>query len=82
MRAGDIVKHRPSGETWTIAAVSSKLNMLSPAGWPESLAEIADCDVVQLATDEEHQEMKDACMKLPSSDIRHSWNKRAEVANP
>lgn len=51
-RIGDTVKHRPSGETWLVAAVDG--DSLYPAGWPESCARTADCELVEAASDEDH----------------------------
>jgi len=51
-RAGDVVLHRPTGETWVLA-IDSENGRVSWAGWPEGMAAEADCDLVRAATDEE-----------------------------
>ena len=56
MRAGDVVKHRPSGETWVLA-VDSENGRVSWCGWPEGMANERDCEIVQAATDQERDEM-------------------------
>ncbi len=53
MRSGDTVLHRPSGETWTVACVRD--NRLSWYGWPEGMAELADCELVEACSDAEHE---------------------------
>lgn len=55
MRAGDVVFHRPSGETWVLAYADGAY--VSACGWPESEARASDCDLVEAATDEEHEKM-------------------------
>lgn len=52
MRCGDTVKHLPTGETWQVAYVDG--DRMSWAGWPEGEADVADCVVERLCTDEEH----------------------------
>ena len=54
-RAGDVVKHLPTGEEWILASVSPTGMDVSPAGWPESLAPASDCELVEAATDEQHR---------------------------
>lgn len=46
---GDIVKHGPTGETWTVAYVQN--GRLAWVGWPEGEAAAADCALVQAASD-------------------------------
>ena len=53
MRAGDVVKHGPSGETWVVAHVEG--NDLAWSGWPEGIARTSDCTLVKAATDEEYE---------------------------
>lgn len=57
MRAGDVVKHRPSGETWVLAWGDKERNEVSACGWPESIAKMSDCDLIEAASDEEHLKM-------------------------
>lgn len=51
-RTGDHVVHRPTGETWVVAYVDG--DRLSWCGWPEGRADVADCERVHVATDDEH----------------------------
>ena len=55
-RAGDVVKHSPTGEIWTLAN-DEENNRVSPCGWPRCWAEAADCALVEAATDEQRIEM-------------------------
>jgi DNA polymerase-3 subunit epsilon len=55
MRAGDTVKHLPSGETWVLAYADGP--HVSACGWPESIAQASDCELVEAATDEQHVTM-------------------------
>ena len=54
-RAGDIVKHGPTGEEWVLA-VDQFGNEVSPCGWPETIAKAADCEIVTRASDKERHE--------------------------
>ncbi len=51
-RAGDHVKHHPSGESWVLAC-DEENGRVQPAGWPESQAEAAHCSLKREATDEQ-----------------------------
>ena len=55
-RAGDVVKHAPSEETWVLACDQDG-DAVMPAGWPESRADAADCTLVKAASDEERLKM-------------------------
>ncbi len=55
MRAGDTVKHIPSGELWTVAVTRD--GELIPMGWPESLAKQADCELVEAVDDDLHMKV-------------------------
>lgn len=46
--AGDSVFHKPTGETWYVLGVSR--DRLCVAGWPPTIADIADCDLVTKGT--------------------------------
>lgn len=49
-RAGDRVKHAPSGETWILACDQDD-NQVMPCGWPESVAEATHCRLDERASD-------------------------------
>ncbi len=67
IRAGDSVKHRPSGETWLVAVVVGK--DLYWYGWPEGYAHVEDCDLIVACDDEKHRKaLEDWGAKLHYSD--------------
>jgi len=68
---GDIVHHSPSGEDWVVAFVEG--DMLSPLGWPETIAKVSDCTLIKKATPEDRIMWQKDLLKLPASDIRGSW---------
>jgi hypothetical protein len=47
---GDYVLHVPSGEKWVVACVRGEY--LSWMGWPEGMAKLADCELIEKATPE------------------------------
>lgn len=49
---GDVVKHAPSGEEWTVAYADYERNALAWCGWPEGIAALDVCALVQKATPE------------------------------
>lgn len=68
MRSGDTVKHKPSGETWTVAYVFA--HWLSWYGWPEGEAKLEDCELVKACTDEEHEASLREWAGKPMADSR------------
>ena len=52
MRTGDIVHHGPSKEDWLVAYAEN--GKVCACGWPCTLAEEADCQILQTASDESH----------------------------
>ena len=52
VRTGDEIKHYPTGEIWTVAAVDHKNKEISWIGWPEGWANMNDCHVVKRCDDE------------------------------
>lgn len=52
IRCGDTVRHGPTGETWVVAWVER--DRLAWAGWPPGEALLADCTLVEAASDAEH----------------------------
>lgn len=55
-RAGDVVKHKPTGEEWILANDQTGKDV-SPCGWPECWADAEHCELVKSATDEERLKM-------------------------
>lgn len=54
MRAGDRVRHLPSGEKW-ILSTNPEDGDITWYGWPEGWAKESDCVLVRACTDEEHR---------------------------
>jgi len=71
MKAGDDVKHIPTGEEWVLAGVDTKRGEVYPAGWPESIADIKDCELILSCSDKESLETLRQCLSLRPSDVRH-----------
>lgn len=71
MKAGDIIKHIPTGETWTVAAVCNRTKMLLCCGWPESMAPWSDCTLANACDRDHHRNMLEAVAK--GTDCRASW---------
>lgn len=53
LRAGDTVKHGPSGETWELAYADGL--DVCPMGWPQTLARAIDCTLLEPASDAHHR---------------------------
>lgn len=53
IRAGDTVKHTPTGETWVVAGVDG--DDLAWMGWPDGLARTSDCVAIGACSDEKHR---------------------------
>lgn len=70
MRTGDHVYHKPSGETWVVAWADHSSGYMSPCGWPTCQAQISDCAVTRIATDEECQEIIDRLSESGRSDAQ------------
>lgn len=64
-RTGDHVRHKPSGEVWSVAYADHEKGVFSAAGWPDELAQLSDVELVKAATDEEHLLEVAAWKKIP-----------------
>jgi hypothetical protein len=51
-RAGDTIRHLPSGEEWLLACDEEDGRVVC-CGWPETQANAKDCILVEAATDKE-----------------------------
>ena len=51
-RCGDIVRHKPTGETWVVAWADA--GTVAPAGWPDCRGRSSDCELLLAANDEKH----------------------------
>lgn len=54
-RCGDTVFHKPTGERWIVAYADAERDELAWCGWPEGLAKLSDCEVVEKCSDASHQ---------------------------
>lgn len=73
VRAGDHIFHKPSGEKWLVAAVSPEGKRLVCAGWPETIADIADCEVIKYSDEANYEKMLEDCRVL--DDTRGLWTR-------
>jgi hypothetical protein len=71
---GDTVFHRPTREEWLVACVQG--DHLSWCGWPEGMARLADCLLVDKATHAEREKLlRDmaATRRSQSPAATHTW---------
>ena len=76
---GDVVRHAPTGETWTVALVDR--DRLSWCGWPEGEAELKDCTLVEKARPEVRDKLLREMAAMTGEDHRGRYARRrlAEV---
>lgn len=74
IETGDTVKHIPTGETWIVACVEG--NDLSWCGWPEGMARLSDCELVEKATVQRRQELLESLAAMGQDDHRARYAKR------
>lgn len=55
-RAGDHVRHLPSGEAWVLACDEERGEVVC-CGWPETSAKAADCELLTSTSDEGRREL-------------------------
>lgn len=55
-RAGDHVKHAPTGEEWELACDEERGEVM-PSGWPMCIAKAEHCTLIEAATDERRTEV-------------------------
>lgn len=70
IRCGDGVLHRPTGEKWLVAYADYETGDLAWSGWPEGRARIEDCEIVSVATDEQHEKHVHEWLEKRSDDHR------------
>jgi hypothetical protein len=73
LKAGDTIKHGPSGETWVVAAVSPDGKDILCCGWPETMAAVADCELLKACSLEESVEQSQSVAKSCHDQCRGSW---------
>ena len=72
---GDTVFHKPSGETWVVAAVEGE--HLYWCGWPPGRAQLADCELREKA-DESHRLA--LLRQLADMKCDDGWDERKSIA--
>jgi len=65
---GDHIHHAPSGEDWVVAYVRG--DKLCACGWPETLADLSDCTLIQKATPEQRLKLLTDMAKSDNGDTR------------
>lgn len=75
---GDIVKHGPTGETWTVAYVRGEY--LAWCGWPEGEAKLSDCTLVEKVSPEARLDLLHKMAEMPTDDARRRYAR--QVAGP
>ncbi len=76
----DVIFHRPSRETWLVAYVRGE--HLCACGWPESLAALSDCLLVEKASAEERMELLRSMASGSGGDSRNRYARAALAAQP
>lgn len=70
-RAGDVVKHGPTGETWVLGT-DEEAGRVYPLGWPETIALASNCDLIRAAEDEERLAILTRLSQIDGCDYRKS----------
>jgi hypothetical protein len=71
IETADTVLHRPTGEEWLVAGVDG--DRLYWCGWPPGRANLADCELVQKATDEDRSKLRAKLAQLDADDPRQRF---------
>jgi hypothetical protein len=80
MKAGDAIRHIPTGETWTVAAISPDGSELVCCGWPESIAKVTDCELVESCKPADHEQTLRAVISSCGDQLRGSWARFEQAA--
>lgn len=68
---GDVVFHRPTRETWVVAYVEGR--WLHPCGWPDTMADLRDCLLVERASSAERRRLLRDLADSTSLDCRAEY---------
>lgn len=68
-RAGDIVRHLPTGKVWVLI-VDEHNGMVTPGGWPVSWGAAIHCELIKAASDDERIEQLKETAKSKHPDRR------------
>lgn len=47
IQEGDTARHKPTGEEWYLLGVNKERNRVCVAGWPPTMADLSDCELVK-----------------------------------
>lgn len=72
-KPGDAIRHKPTGETWSVAAPSPDGKEIVCSGWPESIAPITDCEMVRSCTHDEAVAEAESVVRSCHRELRGSW---------
>lgn len=61
-RAGDVVRHKPSKEIWTLVCDQENGNVF-PGGYPASVARAQDCELVEEGSPQDRRRLLNACVE-------------------
>ena len=73
-RAGDTVRHVPTGEVWTLACDQHGKH-IAWSGWPEGMALAEDCQLERRATTALREHVLRAWAAKHGNDLRIGWAK-------
>lgn len=83
IRCGDIVKHGPTGEEWLVAWADPETGDLAWCGWPNGIARISDCTLVEACDDAKHRRVLDMVLGTDGSRARMARHLYASsLSNP
>lgn len=71
MDTGDVVYHKPTGETWLVAYVNGEY--MSWCGWPEGQARVEDCELKKHATPEQRLKLLHDMAGMSGHDSRKTY---------
>jgi hypothetical protein len=76
LRAGDVVRTiREPIEDWVLACDEDR-GRIMPAGWPSTIVDVAEVELVTSATDEQREKMLRDCAEMTTPDPRRSLAQR------
>lgn len=73
IKTGDTVRHKPSGETWTVAHADYEQGVIAWCGWPPGRANLNDCELVESCLPSDSYNLLQALANLPGNDHRKSY---------
>lgn len=74
---GDVVLHGPTNERWLVAFVQGE--NLSWCGWPEGLAKLADCRLIEKASPEKRLMLLNEMAAMPTDQDHRARYARAAL---